>query len=123
MARLARPAWQSLPQLVVNLWTTWRPPCRPEMPELARAQLAHSGDVRFVFVNQGEAPGDIRVSLQIQASGWGPSCSTGPAGWQRRPARQACQPRCFRCAQRAGRAARLGQMSAATFAQALEALR
>ena len=39
--------------LVVNLWASWCPPCRREMPVLAAAQQRESG-VRFVFVNQGE---------------------------------------------------------------------
>lgn len=39
--------------LVVNLWATWCPPCRREMPVLAAAQQQESG-MSFVFVNQGE---------------------------------------------------------------------
>lgn len=39
--------------LVVNLWATWCPPCRREMPVLATAQQRERG-VRFVFANQGE---------------------------------------------------------------------
>lgn len=39
--------------MVVNLWATWCPPCRREMPVLAKAQ-AQYGDVAFAFVNQGE---------------------------------------------------------------------
>lgn len=39
--------------LVVNLWATWCPPCRSEMPVLAAAQSQVSG-VNFVFANQGE---------------------------------------------------------------------
>ena len=39
--------------MVVNLWATWCPPCRREMPVLANAQARHS-DVEFAFVNQGE---------------------------------------------------------------------
>lgn len=40
--------------MVVNLWATWCPPCRREMPVLANAQ-ARRGDVTFAFVNQGES--------------------------------------------------------------------
>ncbi|MDE1165886.1 MAG: TlpA disulfide reductase family protein [Pseudomonas sp.] len=40
--------------LVINLWATWCPPCRREMPVLEQARLART-DVRFLFVNQGES--------------------------------------------------------------------
>ncbi|MHB8666084.1 MAG: TlpA family protein disulfide reductase [Burkholderiales bacterium] len=39
--------------LVVNLWATWCPPCRRELPTLAAAQRQEHG-VRFVFADQGE---------------------------------------------------------------------
>jgi thiol-disulfide isomerase/thioredoxin len=39
--------------MVVNLWATWCPPCRREMPVLAAAQQQETG-VSFIFANQGE---------------------------------------------------------------------
>lgn len=51
--------------LVVNLWATWCPPCRREMPVLEAAQKANP-DVRFVYVNQGEGQDLIMDFLQQQ---------------------------------------------------------
>ncbi len=39
--------------VVLNLWATWCPPCRREMPVFEAAQQRES-DIAFVFVNQGE---------------------------------------------------------------------
>lgn len=41
--------------LVINLWATWCPPCRREMPVLQQAQHDYP-QVTFLFVNQGETP-------------------------------------------------------------------
>jgi thiol-disulfide isomerase/thioredoxin len=51
--------------LVINLWATWCPPCRREMPVLHRAQLANP-DVNFLFVNQGEGPDLVNAFLSSQ---------------------------------------------------------
>lgn len=48
--------------LVVNLWATWCPPCRREMPVLSAAQRAHP-EIHFVFVNQGESAETVRRYL------------------------------------------------------------
>ena len=51
--------------IIVNLWATWRPPCVREMPELHQAQLDHPA-VNFVFLNQGEPAEKVRAWLQAQ---------------------------------------------------------
>lgn len=38
---------------VINLWATWCPPCRREMPVLQQAQQENP-DMGIIFVNQGE---------------------------------------------------------------------
>lgn len=52
--------------MVVNLWATWCPPCRAEMPVFAKMQRERS-DVRFVFVNQGESREVIQAYLDREA--------------------------------------------------------
>lgn len=49
--------------VVVNLWATWCPPCRREMPALGAAQAAYS-DVSFVFVNVGEDAATVQRYLR-----------------------------------------------------------
>ncbi len=50
---------------VVNLWATWCPPCRREMPVLQQAQAARP-DVHFVFLNQGEAAAKVQSYMAAQ---------------------------------------------------------
>ena len=50
---------------LINLWATWCPPCRREMPVLANAQARYP-NVRFVLANQGETAQAVRDYL-IQA--------------------------------------------------------
>lgn len=50
---------------VVNLWATWCPPCRREMPVLLQAQ-SKNPDVNFVFLNQGESLDRVRSFLAAQ---------------------------------------------------------
>ena len=50
---------------VINLWATWCPPCRREMPVLQQAQLERP-DVNFVFLNQGESATQVHAFLTAQ---------------------------------------------------------
>jgi len=52
--------------MVVNLWATWCPPCRREMPVLADSQVANP-QVTFVFANQGE--GNEVIQKYLDAAG------------------------------------------------------
>ena len=49
--------------VVLNLWATWCPPCRREMPAFEQAQAAFP-KVAFVMVNQGESAQHARAFLE-----------------------------------------------------------
>lgn len=49
--------------VVVNLWATWCPPCRREMPMFGQAQSIFP-EVAFVMVNQGEQAPAIQSYLE-----------------------------------------------------------
>ena len=51
--------------LVINLWATWCPPCRREMPVLENAQRMRP-DVTFLFVNQAESMQSVSTYLATQ---------------------------------------------------------
>lgn len=108
--------------VVINLWASWCPPCRREMPVLAQAQQAHPG-VAFVFANQGEPQATV----------------TGYLGGERLSLRNVVLDHAGALAQATGSHGlpttlfydargklverRMGELSAATLAQRLELLR
>lgn len=51
--------------VVANLWATWCPPCRREMPVFASAQQRET-EIDFILVNQGETADDILGYLHEQ---------------------------------------------------------
>lgn len=51
---------------LINLWATWCPPCRREMPVLQAAQSRYP-TLRIVLANQGEKPAPVRRYLTEQA--------------------------------------------------------
>lgn len=51
--------------VVLNLWATWCPPCRREMPVFAQAQHDYPG-VAFVMANQGETAQEMAHYLDQQ---------------------------------------------------------
>ncbi|MEO1969412.1 MAG: TlpA disulfide reductase family protein [Sphingomonadaceae bacterium] len=48
--------------LVINLWATWCPPCRRELPMLA--QVAAHSDTPILLVNEGETAEQVRAYLR-----------------------------------------------------------
>lgn len=60
--------------VVMNLWASWCPPCRAEMPDLQRLADAHAGErMAIIGVNEGESPQRARAfadSLQIRFPIW-----------------------------------------------------
>ncbi len=51
--------------VVINLWATWCPPCRREMPVLQAMQRERT-DVVFLFVNQAESADTVSRYLSAQ---------------------------------------------------------
>jgi peroxiredoxin len=60
--------------VVMNLWASWCPPCRAEMPDLQRLARSSAGrGVAIVGVNEGESPERARAfakSLGIRFPIW-----------------------------------------------------
>jgi thiol-disulfide isomerase/thioredoxin len=107
---------------VVNLWATWCPPCRREMPALQQAQ-ATNPDVNIVFVNQGEEAATIAAFLDRQGLSLSnvlvdPQSSTGAA-----LGHSALPTTLFFDAHGRLAGTRIGELSQATLTQRLASLR
>ncbi len=53
--------------VVLNLWATWCPPCRRELPMLTEIATANSSDVTSYFVSQGEDPEAVENYIQSES--------------------------------------------------------
>ncbi|GAB3537852.1 TlpA disulfide reductase family protein [Noviherbaspirillum agri] len=51
--------------IVLNMWATWCPPCRREMPALRDAQRKHP-EIVFIFADQGESAETVRAYLDAE---------------------------------------------------------
>lgn len=108
--------------MVVNLWATWCPPCRREMPVLRDAQ-GREQDVVFVFANQGEAADTIRKYLDSEGLSLN-NVLLDPTGELARQIGSRAMPTTLFFDAK-GRLAdtRIGELSAATLTQRIDSLR
>lgn len=118
---VALSAYQGKPT-VVNLWASWCPPCRREMPAFEAAQAAHP-DVHFVFLNQGEAPPEITQYLRQQAPALQNVLMDPASDASRQLSNRGLPATLFLDASGRMVDLRVGELSAATLAQRLDALR
>ncbi|EHK66776.1 TlpA family protein disulfide reductase [Achromobacter arsenitoxydans] len=114
-------AFQGKPA-VINLWASWCPPCRREMPAFARAQAANP-DVHFVFLNQGEASPDIARYLQEHAPGLQNVLRDPGSDASRKLSNSGLPATLFLDAEGRLVELRVGELSAATLAQRVKAIR
>ncbi|QIL79347.1 TlpA family protein disulfide reductase [Diaphorobacter sp. HDW4A] len=112
------PALKGQP-VVVNLWATWCPPCRREMPVLMAAEKAHP-NVRFVYVNQGEKPEAVLRYVQQIGMSPGSVVLDGEESLSRMVQQRALPTTLFFDAEGKQVAVRSGELSAATLTQHLE---
>lgn len=108
--------------MVVNLWATWCPPCRREMPVLRDAQVREQ-DVVFVFANQGESADKIQKYLDSEGLSLG-NVLLDPTGELARQIGSRAMPTTLFFDAK-GRLAdtRIGELSAATLMQRIDTLR
>lgn len=108
--------------LVVNLWASWCPPCRREMPVLAKAQREHP-EIVFVFANQGEPANAVESYLAAEGLVLHNVLLDAATVLARETGSPGLPTTLFFDARGELVERRVGELSAATLAQRLETLR
>ncbi|TCS38023.1 thiol-disulfide isomerase/thioredoxin [Paucimonas lemoignei] len=108
--------------MVVNLWASWCPPCRHEMPVLRDGQAQYR-DIVFVFVNQGEAADVVQQYLKAAQLSLDNVLLDSKLQVGRQTASMALPTTLFFNEQGILVERRVGELSAATLAQRIESLR
>jgi thiol-disulfide isomerase/thioredoxin len=108
--------------VVVNLWATWCPPCRREMPVLRNAQERNK-DITFVFANQGETTEIVRSYLRQEKLALSNVLLDPAMQFSGKLQSTAFPTTLFFDAQGKLVDKRMGELSAATLAERLESLR
>ncbi|MDO9624118.1 MAG: TlpA disulfide reductase family protein [Pseudomonas sp.] len=108
--------------LVVNLWATWCPPCRREMPVLADAQR-NNPELTILFVNQGEGQGEVSRYLEAEALGLDNVLLDTGGRLGQRVGSMALPTTLFYDAEGRQVGSHLGELSRASLARALEVLK
>lgn len=107
---------------VINLWASWCPPCRREMPAFATAQAANP-DVNFVFLNQAEAPAVVAKFLEQHAPSLRNVLLDAAGEASRQFSNRGLPATLFLDAQGRLVDLRVGELSTASLAQRLESIR
>lgn len=118
---VALSAFQGKPT-VINLWASWCPPCRREMPAFAAAQTAHP-DVNFVFLNQGETLQDVERFLRQHAPGLLNTLQDAASTASQTFSNRGLPATLFLDADGQLRDVRVGELSAASLAQRVQGIR
>ena len=108
--------------VVINLWATWCPPCRREMPALRDAQQRHP-DVIFILANQREGQGVIRRYLDAEGLVLDNVLLDARGALGRMTGSQALPTTLFFAADGLLASRRIGELSTATLEQRIEALK
>ncbi|MDX1298909.1 MAG: TlpA disulfide reductase family protein [Pseudomonas sp.] len=108
--------------LVVNLWATWCPPCRREMPVLAEAQRNHP-ELTILFVNQGEGQGEVNQYLDAETLGLDNVLLDSGGRLGQHVGSMALPSTLFYDAEGRQVGSHLGELSRASLARALEVLK